>query len=66
LTIVVINPLLQISDSFECLVPAKFQLGSDQTVLWIGGVILPEGAIGSKACGFEVARQRVAHIVTIF
>jgi hypothetical protein len=56
LTLVVINPLLQISDSFEGTVPAYFQLGSDQTVLWIGCVILPEGAIGGKARGFEVTR----------
>ena len=61
----IINPLLQISDSFECPVPAKFQLGSDQTILWIGGVILPEGAISGKVRGFEVTRQRIAHIVSI-
>lgn len=44
-------------------VPAEFQLRSDETILWIGGVVLPEGPVGVVARGLQVAHQRATDLV---
>jgi hypothetical protein len=51
-------------DTGKRAVPARLQFAGDQPVCGIGGVILTEGAIGRVACGFEIAHQSVADLIT--
>jgi len=39
----------------ERFVPARLQFTCHETICRVGGVILPEGAIGRIACGLEIA-----------
>ena len=50
-------------DTRERLVPARFQFARHQTVDRIGGVILPEGAVGGIARCFEIALESIAHLI---
>src|SRR5271163_4424208 len=47
----------------ERLVPARLQFASDQPIGWIGGVVLPEGAVGGIARRFEIAMKGLAHLI---
>ena len=47
----------------ERLVPARLQFASDQPIGRIGGVVLPEGAVGSIARRFEIAMKGLAHLI---
>ena len=47
----------------ERLVPARLQFASHQPIGRIGGIILPEGAIGCIARRFEIALERFAHLI---
>ena len=47
----------------ECRVPARLQFARHQPVGRIGGVILPEGAVGRIARRFEIAFQGIAHLI---
>ena len=47
----------------ERLVPARLQFARHQPVGRIGGVILPEGAVGRIARRFEIALQGIAHLI---
>ena len=44
-------------------VPARLQFARDQSIGWIGSIILPEGAIGSVASRFEVAAEGLPHLI---
>ena len=57
------NSGLDLADTRERPVPSRFQFPPDQPVLWIGGVILPEGPIGAIARGLEITHQRLAHLI---
>ena len=47
-------------DTGQCLIPARFELAGDQSVGGVGGVILPEGAVGGIARRFEIAAKSLA------
>ena len=47
----------------ERLVPARLQFVGHQSVGRIGGVVLPEGAIGCKARRFKIAAKCFAHLI---
>jgi hypothetical protein len=57
---------LDLRDMGKRPVPAGFQLACNEPVRGIGGVILPEGAVGGVACRFEITQERVADLVTPF
>ena len=46
-------------------VPARLQLASDEAVLRIGGVVLPEGALGGIAGRLEVAHHGLTRVVPL-
>src|SRR5215211_1895281 len=47
----------------ERAVPARLQFARDQSVGWIGSIVLPEGAVGRVARRFEVAAEGLAHLI---
>ena len=47
----------------ERLVPACLQLARDKSIGRIGCIVLPEGAIGSIERRFQVAVERIAHLI---
>jgi len=51
--------------AFECAVPAQFQLGRDQAIVRMTGVVFAEGPISGVTRGFEVERQGLTHLVTL-
>ena len=50
-------------DASERLVPARLKFAGDQPVGGIGGVILPESAVGGIARRFEIAAKSLAHLI---
>jgi len=62
-SIVLDDALLDLRDPRQRAVPACFQLASDEAILGIGGVILPERAIGGIARRLEVACQGLSRLV---
>ena len=50
----------------ERLVPAHFEFAGHQPVGGIGGVILPEGAVGGIARRFEIATKGLADLIPSF
>ncbi len=54
---------LDFPDTDERLVPTGFQLRSDQPVLGIGSVILPEGPLSSVAGSLQIAIESVPDLV---
>src|ERR1700730_6388275 len=47
----------------ERLVPTRLQFADHKPVGWIGGIVLTEGPIDSKARCFKIALERIAHLV---
>lgn len=52
-----------IGDADKGLIPARLEFAGDQSIGGVGGVILPEGAVGGVARRFEIAAKSVAHLV---
>ncbi len=57
------DPALDFGDASKRLVPARLEFAGDHAVGRIGGVILPEGAVGSLARRFEIAVKSLARLV---
>src|SRR5258708_35219702 len=47
-------------------VPARFKLARHQPVCGVSGIELPEGSVGGIARRFEVATERIAHLIPPF
>src|SRR6202048_98984 len=47
-------------------VPARFKLARHQPVCGVSGIELPEGPVGGIARRFEVATERIAHLIPPF
>src|SRR5271166_6649543 len=60
------NLALDLRDMDERPVPARFKLARYQPVCGVGGIILAEGAIGRVARRFEIATERIAHLIPPF
>ena len=58
------DPALDPTDMCEGLVPSRLQFRCNQPVLGISSVILPECPIGAVAGSLEIARQRIANLIT--
>ena len=56
---------LHLGHARERPVPARFKLARHQSVGGIGGVILPEGAVGGIARRFEIATEGLAHLIPL-
>ena len=59
------DPALHLRDAGERPVPARLKLAGDQPVGRIGGVILPEGAVGGVARCFEITAKSLTHLVPL-
>lgn len=57
------NPAFDFGDAGKRLVPASLEFAGDQAVGWIGGVILPEGAVGGVAGRFEITVESLTRLV---
>jgi hypothetical protein len=55
---------LDLADTDERLIPARFQFRRDQAVLGIGGVILSDGPVGGVSGSFQIAAEGVSDLVT--
>src|SRR6201989_3667377 len=47
-------------------VPARFKFTRHQPVRGVGGIVLPESPVGVIARRFEVATERIAHLIPSF
>jgi hypothetical protein len=57
------DPALDLRHMRERLVPACLQFTCHQPVRRIGGIVLPKGAVGRVARRFEIAAERIAHLI---
>jgi hypothetical protein len=60
---VLLDSALEFRDAFESAVPTKLQFRRDQTIGWIGGVVLSERLVRSIAGRLEVTLERVEYFV---
>ena len=59
------NFAFDLSNARERLVPARLKFASHQSISWIGGIVLAEGAISHKACRFKITLQSFAHLIPL-
>lgn len=57
---------LDVGNGDERAVPTGLQFARDHPVRRVGGIVLPEGAIGRLARGLEIARERITDLVAPF
>lgn len=57
------DPGLDLAGACEGAVPPRLQFRRHKAVLRVGGVILPERAVGGVAGRFEIARERFANLI---
>src|SRR5512145_1196522 len=51
------NLAVDLADLHEGAIPTQLQFRSDQPVLGIGGIVLPESSVGSKTGSFQIAAE---------
>ena len=56
---------LDLGDTGKRPVPARLKFAGDQPVRRIGGVVLPEGAVGGIARRFKIAAKRLADLIPL-